>query len=530
MKYIVITGGVISGIGKGITASSIGLLLKLRGFNVTAIKIDPYLNIDAGTMSPFEHGECYVLQDGSEVDLDLGNYERFLDINLTKDHSITTGKIFKTVIDNERSGIYLGQTIQIIPHITNEIQHRISSVSHSPINNTIPDICILELGGTVGDIETRPFIEALRQMSFKNRSEFCFVHVSMLISSGNELKTKPTQHSVSELRSLGIYPDLLVIRSPSDLTPELKHKLEIFCNIPHDNIISNINVPNIYFVPKLFETQHIFSKISSIINLNPSLSPDFSYYNTILHYFDNINTYKKYKLVIAGKYVDHQDTYLSLLRSIEHSLFFIGNIYTDIIWLDTDTITSSNVSTLLQCDAIIIPGGFGSRGIPGKLLVAQYARLHNIPTLGICLGMQIMVTEFSRNVCLLDAKSSEWSIDGSINIIDLLPDQSDLKGGSMRLGNYTSTLSDSKVKSLYNSSSITERHRHRYEVNTSYVDLLELHGLKFVARSNNLLEICELVNHIFYIGCQFHPEYNSKFHRPHPLFLGLFHSMISKSS
>lgn len=527
MKYIIVTGGIISGIGKGITASSIGLLFKSKGINVTAIKIDPYINIDAGTMSPYEHGECYVLADGGEVDLDLGNYERFLDIELTKNHNITTGKIYNNVINKERNGDYLGKTVQIIPHITNEIKNWIKKVSIIPVNkNQTPEICIVEIGGTIGDIETASFIEAVRQMSLESVNDnFCFIHVSMIIDNG-DLKTKPTQHSVAKLRSLGILPDFLVMRTSKMLLDNEKRKLNMFCQVPKEHIISNIDIPNVYYVPSVFKRQRICEKIEKILGLEIDNPYELNKYNCILDYFDS--KYEKIKLTIAGKYTGSQDTYLSLIKAIEHASFKI-KINVEIAWHNTEDDLHSN-SELKLSDGIIIPGGFGTRGIQGKINIAKYARINNIPLLGICLGMQTMVVEFSHNI-KLNGYSTEWDQKTNIPLIDILPNQTDIKGGTMRLGDYKTTLkSNTQVSNLYKKEIITERHRHRYEVNNTYVDIMEKNGLKFVGTSNNgkLMEIIELDEHPFYIGCQFHPEFKSKYDNPHPLFIGLLESMLNK--
>lgn len=555
VKFIIVTGGVISGIGKGITASSIGVLLQSRALNVTSIKIDPYINVDAGTMSPYEHGECFVLKDGGEVDLDLGNYERFLsNVTLTKLNSITTGKVYQSVIDKERKGEYLGKTVQIIPHITDEIQRMIhEAVSTQKQNNKDIDVCIIEVGGTVGDIETMPFVEALRQLKYKNKNDVCFVHVSMIVFTGGEPKTKPTQETVAKLRSLGIIPDILIMRTPNRLENNIVQKLESFCNVPSENIISNINAENIYFVPDVFESQNLCQKILKIIYPEHK-----NVYEDIIdiHHFQNIINYHKLlkektpvkkTLVIAGKYVGFQDTYLSLIRAIEHASFTVyseGNVMLDVQWLDTETYKGDDI----KADGIIIPGGFGSRGIKGMLAVAEYSRTHHIPVLGICLGLQVMVVEFARNVCHFNGSSTEWDIQLDENekdslkhnyvpIIDILPDQTGLIGGTMRLGDYETIICPgTKTHSIYSCSNdkeaatIVERHRHRYEVNNQYVNIIESHGLKFVGKNklNTLMEIAELSPsvHRFYIGCQFHPEYISKHNQPHPLFVGLMKEML----
>lgn len=518
-KFLVITGGVISGIGKGITASSIGFLLQARGYKVTAIKIDPYLNQDAGTMSPSEHGECYVLDDGAEVDLDLGNYERFLDIQLTADNSITTGKIYRRVLDAERAGAYLGKTIQIQPHIVDEVLNQISLV----IKPTI-DFCIIEIGGTVDDMENLPILEAIRQLSLTN--QVYFIHVSMIIELGHEYKTRPTQQSISSLRSKGIVPNMLILRTTEMLDLEMKKKLSLFCGITVDDIICNLKVPNIYFVPQTFENQDVCSKILSHWHLSPQ-NPDLASYSQILHYHQTL-TYPTINILIAGKYTG-TDQYLSLTRAIEHAAMTQG-VKISLLWLNTETMEDAVDATALlkQAHGIIIPGGFGSRGIPGKLKVAQYAREHNIPLLGICLGFQVMIVEFCQHVLHLSAKSQEWSdLDGDHHVITLLPNQNATYGGTMRLGQYTTTLTlNSKVLQLYGTSPIQERHRHRYEFNNFYTSQVEQAGLQFTGLTNELKEIVEYDNHPFYIGCQFHPEFKTKYNKPHPLFLGLISAIL----
>ena len=522
MRYVVVTGGVISGIGKGITSSSIGLLFQRMGYKVTMIKIDPYLNVDAGTMSPYEHGECFVLSDGGECDLDLGNYERFLNINLNKDHNITTGSIYHSVIQKERRGDYLGATVQIIPHITDEIISRITKAS----NDTTSDICIIEVGGTVGDIEVLPFIEALQQMRTLTDDLFCFIHVAMAINNP-EPKTKPIQHSISTLRSRGIFPDLLVVRANEHITPEIKQKLRRLCQISLDDIISNPNVPTIYHVPGVFHEQNICARIAKRLQISTSLTE--KPYTNILNYFEDLNL-DRINLGIVGKYTGSPDTYLSLTRSIEHAAFYV-NKRVNIRWIDSENV---NPESLFDNHCFIIPGGFGSRGIEGKLLVAKYARDRKIPILGICLGMQVMVVDCFNHLCQSDklGSSSEWIEvpDNTVNVIDILPNQTGIKGGTMRLGNYTTNLKESRVRDLYGDDIIVERHRHRYEVNNKYVAQLEQSGLNFVgiSRSNNgsdLMEIVELKDHPFYIGCQFHPEYKSRCDRSHPLFIGLLQSI-----
>ncbi len=537
-KFIVVTGGVISGIGKGITASSIALLLSCRGINVTTIKIDPYLNIDAGTMSPYEHGECFVLDDGGEVDLDLGNYERFLDINLTRDHNITTGKIYGSVITQERAGKYLGKTVQIIPHITNEIKDWIRNVSIKPVNKNnknVPDVCVIEVGGTIGDLETGPFITSIQQMAAENNKQFCFVHVSMMINNG-ELKTKPTQHSVSVLRSLGIVPNILIMRTPTELDEPTKNKLELFCQIKKHHIISNIDVPNIYYVPQVFEEQNLCEKIGTLLDLEFSKKCDLTDYNNIFAHFGK--NLPKYTIVIAGKYTGSVDTYLSLVRAIEHASFKLG-INVHIEWISAEDLEISetdnynkSINLLESCDGIIIPGGFGTRGINGKIFVAKYARIHNKPILGICLGMHVMVVELAQSIGI-NCNSTEFDHDTDEPIIYILPNQTNIKGGTMRLGSYSMEIaSGSKLHQLYNNTFVFERHRHRYEFNNDYIQPLENIGVRFTGYndSDNLVEAIELLSHPYYIGCQFHPEFRSKYNNSHPLFIGLLESAIAQKN
>jgi CTP synthase len=538
MRYIVITGGVVSGLGKGITASSIALLLKTVGYTVTAIKIDPYINIDAGTMSPFEHGECYVLEDGGEVDLDLGNYERFLNINLSSDHNITTGKVYQRVIRKERNGDYLGKTVQIIPHITNEIQDWIYRVSQIPIDDKIPEFCIIEVGGTVGDMETGPFIESIRQMSLNESHQFCFAHVSLLLENGGELKTKPTQQSMATLRSLGITPNFLILRTPENPTNDLIHKLSIQCHIPRSHIILNTNVPNIYYVPHAFITQNLLEKICDTFceTLNPKWEESFESYYKLLSHFQCINDdsqknlSKAVRVTIAGKYVNMPDTYLSIIRAIDHASFHLG-IKTEIQWLDCDDVANTYISPEYT-DVVIIPGGFGSRGIEGKINVARQCREMKIPMLGICLGMQVMIAEIFRANGVEDASSREWNEHTANPVIDLLPNQDEKLGGTMRLGNYTTSIRpNTHTEHYYKCNQTVERHRHRYEFNNAYLSKMDSSGMivSGMNTADSLVEIVEIPNHPFYIGCQFHPEYSSKNNSPHPLFVGLLNAFMAKS-
>jgi CTP synthase len=500
------------------------MLLKGLGLRVTAIKIDPYINIDAGTMSPYEHGECYVLGDGGEVDLDLGNYERFLDLDLSKDHNITSGKIYDLVIEKERNGQYLGETVQIVPHIVNEIQNWIRRVSCSD-----SDICIIELGGTIGDMETAPFLEALRRLSIRNKSDFCFVHVSLIVDNG-EPKTKPTQDSICKLRSLGIIPNFLVLRTKNILNDSVLNKLEMASDIDKNHIICNVDVPNIYFVPDVFKKQRFCEKICKHFGME--IKSEYSlndYYRILDHY---TLTKPPIRVGIAGKYLNSQDTYLSLIRAIEHASFKI-EYKVEIVWIDTENLDWDIVR---RCDRVIIPGGFGHRGIDGKLMVCRFCRENNIKTLGICLGMHVMVVEYARFLGHQNVCSGEWNdnddkiidssddkiIDSSdYKIIDILPDQNGKMGGTMRLGNYESMICDDTIKSWYGNNRVIERHRHRYELTINNFRIFKDSRLKIAATNNDLVEIVRLDDHPFFVGCQYHPEFKSRFNKPHPLFVHL---------
>ncbi len=544
MKYIVVTGGIISGLGKGITASSIGLLLKSIGFVVTAIKIDPYLNIDAGTMSPYEHGECYVLSDGSEVDLDMGNYERFIGGEFTNEHNITTGKIYDSVLKKERKGSYLGKTVQIVPHVTDEIKNWISRASHKPVSGKIPDVCIIELGGTVGDMEILPFIEAIRQMSIKKIDKFCFVHVVLIVQTNGEYKTKPAQDSIHVLRKHGIVPNLLVLRVKELMNNTLLEKIENTTGITVDKIIQNTDSKNIYYVPDLFKNQKIIESISTIIDLNlDGREYDLQYYYKILNYF-NSDSKPTFKIAIAGKYTNTPDTYLSIIRSIEHSAIY-NDVKIDICWIDTKKLDEDpETYNFGSYDGFIIPGGFGNTGIEGKLQVAKFCRQNSVPLLGICLGFQIMVIDCFTSLGL-EGSSTEFNLDTPNKIIDLLPNQNGMFGGTMRLGDYdTYLIPGSQAEKIYASNKITERHRHRYEVNNKYIDEIEKSGLKFsgfsvIKKHHNvdsndpeselLMEVIEMDSHPFYVGCQYHPEFKTRYDQPHPLFVGLIDA-IKKSA
>jgi CTP synthase len=524
MKYVIITGGVISGLGKGITASSIGLLLKKCGFNITAIKIDPYLNVDAGTMSPFEHGECYVLEDGSECDLDLGNYERFLEIKLTDNNSITTGKIYNNVIKKEREGVYLGKTVQVVPHITNEIIECIKNVT----KNNNYDFCLIELGGTVGDIESMPFIEALRILNNNDENECCFIHVSLVPKvSNNEYKTKPTQHSIKELNSLGIVPNFVVLRCEGVLDDSLYSKISNSSLINKNDIILNSNVFNIYEVPKLFFEQKFHIKILNKFN-NNFTNCNLTDWFKLTEFFKKKN---KFKIGIVGKYTGIDDTYLSVIRAIEHASYYVGINY-EIIIIDVDNDEISNFKNVKSCDKIIIPGGFGQRGIESMIKVSKYCRENNIPCLGICLGMQVMFIDICRNLLNYNhANSTEFNSETNSPVIDIIP-ECDIKnkGGSLSLGLQEIKLTpNTQTYEFYENNIIRERFRHRYSINDKFINYNKLYEYILFSGYNtrfNRPDIIELKNHKFFIGCQFHPEFNTSHNNPNPLFIGLLQSII----
>jgi CTP synthase len=549
MKYVVVTGGVLSGLGKGITASSIGVLLKSAGLSVTSVKIDPYLNCDAGTMSPFEHGEVYVLDDGGEVDLDLGNYERFLDISLTKDHNITTGKVYKSVIERERKGDYLGKTVQVIPHITNEIQEWIERVSNTPSDgtNNIPDACVIELGGTVGDIESAPFIEALRQFQFRvGESNICFVHVSLVPVMGpvGEQKTKPTQHTVKELRGLGIIPDILVCRSENPLDDETREKLAAFCHVSPSAVVSAHDVSNIYRIPILLDEQGVSNVLSKQISFDlPDSRPLLDDWIKMAETVDNLN--EVVQIAMVGKYTGLSDSYLSVIKALQHSSFEV-NRKLQINWIEAENldkkIKQENPEKYKEAwdnlkisDGILVPGGFGIRGIEGKIMAAEYARVNKIPYLGVCLGLQIATIEFCRNVLgMKNANSTEFDENTPQPAVVFMPEISKTHmGGTMRLGTKPTPflVEDCKIKRLYgNQSYVDERHRHRYEVNPELISKIEKAGLIYVGKdeTGQRCEIMELEDHPYYVGTQYHPEFKSRPGRPSPPFLGLLKASIGE--
>ena len=535
MKYVVVSGGVLSGLGKGVTASSIGVLLKSAGLRVTSIKIDPYLNSDAGTMSPFEHGEVFVLDDGGEVDLDLGNYERFLDINLGKNNNLTTGKIYSKVIEAERRGDYLGKTVQVIPHVTDAVQEWIEDVAHQPADGSgeIPDACIIELGGTVGDIESSPYIEALRQFQFRvGRENVTFVHVSLVPVMGpvGEQKTKPTQHTVKELRGLGITPDILVCRSTSPLSIETREKLAAFCHVSPQAVMSTHDVPNIYHVPLMLQEQGL-CEILGVDHRTTDLLND---WKKMAHHLDTLT--EAVHIAMVGKYTDLSDAYLSVIKSLQHAAMAVDRKLV-IDWIEASHLESdwSNEAekttawdSLKNADGVLVPGGFGDRGVEGKIAAAHYARTTQTPYLGICLGLQVATIEFCRNVLNLEgANSTEFDENAPTAAVVFMQEISKTHlGGTMRLGTRPTLwqVDECKIRTLYGEGeAVDERHRHRYEVNPDLIERIEAEGLVFVGKdeTGQRCEIFELTGHPYYVGVKYHPEFKSRPGRPSPPFLGL---------
>lgn len=521
-KYIFVTGGVVSGLGKGITAASLGRLLKERGIKTTAQKLDPYINVDPGTMSPYQHGEVFVTEDGSETDLDLGHYERFMDENLTKYSNLTTGKIYWNVLKKEREGEYLGETVQVIPHITDEIKRFVYQAAQT----THADVIITEIGGTVGDIESQPFLEAARQIIDEQGHDHCIsIHVGLVpyLKSSGEFKSKPIQHSVKELRSYGIIPDIIVARCETSLPASIVEKLSLFCSIPQECVIENRDLDSLYDVVLMLEKQGLAEIVCQRLSLS-SLAVDLSEWKHMLETIGNCH--KKVVIALIGKYVQLHDAYLSVAEALRHG-GFANACHVEIDWIDSEEINEHNVKQRLQsADGILIPGGFGSRGIEGKIIAARYARENDIPYLGICLGMQIASIEFARHVLgFQDADSIEFNTCTEHAIIHFMEDQSEdiKKGGTMRLGAYPCHIHDgTKLYECYSESDISERHRHRYEFNLAYRKLFEEHGMTICGTSmeDRLVEAIEYRSHPFYIGVQFHPEFKSRPNRPHPLFIG----------
>ncbi|MGM9572289.1 MAG: CTP synthase [bacterium] len=519
-KYIFVTGGVVSSLGKGITAASLGRLLKMRGISVSIQKLDPYLNVDPGTMSPYQHGEVFVTDDGAETDLDLGHYERFIDINLTKHNNVTTGKVYWSVITKERRGDYLGGTVQVIPHITNEIKERVYRCAKS--NDS--EVVIVEVGGTVGDIESLPFLESIRQIKKEvGRENVMYIHLTLVpyIHAAGELKTKPTQHSVKELRSIGIQPNVIVCRTEHPWPDDLKDKIALFCDVDPRAVIQNSNASSIYEVPLLLAEQGLDQIVVETLGLKAEKA-DLTEWQNLVNRINHPE--KKVTIGLVGKYIALQDAYLSVAESLRHAGIY-HNAEVEIKWIQAEELNEDNVAEVLSSvNGILVPGGFGDRGVEGKILAIQYARENKVPFLGICLGMQCAVIEYARNVVgLAGAHSSEFAPDTPYPVIDLLPEQRDIneKGGTMRLGLYPcKTVAGSLAQKIYGDEIIYERHRHRYEFNNEYKKKLLDAGLKIggTLPDGSLVEIVELEDHPWFIAAQFHPEFKSRPNRAHPLF------------
>ncbi len=515
-KYIFVTGGVVSGLGKGITAASLGRLLKARGLKVAAQKLDPYINVDPGTMSPYQHGEVYVTEDGAETDLDLGHYERFIDEDLNRFSNLTTGKVYWNVLNKERRGEYLGETVQVIPHITNEIKSFIYSVGHK----TNADVVITEIGGTAGDIESQPFLEAIRQVSLEvGRENSLFIHVTLVpyLKSSGEHKSKPTQHSVKEMQGMGISPDIIVLRCDEPIDRSIFQKIALFCNVKPDCVIENRTIPVLYEAPLMLEKNHFSDIVCRELHIEAP-APDMSEWVRMVEKIHNRT--KTVRIGLVGKYVKLHDAYLSVAEALRHAGYEHGACV-EIDWIDSD-------------DGILVPGGFGNRGIEGMVLAAQYARENNVPYLGICLGMQIAVIEYARHVCgIEDANSGEFDEVGQNKVIDFMPDQSSKinMGGTLRLGSYPCEIApDSQMARCYGAAHIDERHRHRYEFNNDYRAVLTEAGLRVSGTSpdGRIVETVEVPENDFFIGVQFHPEFKSRPNKAHPLFLGFVGASLAK--
>lgn len=528
MQYIFVTGGVVSGLGKGITAASLGRLLKARGYSVTIQKFDPYINIDPGTMSPYQHGEVFVTEDGAETDLDLGHYERFIDENLTKENNITTGKIYWSVLNKERKGEFLGATVQVIPHITNAIKDRVYRVG----KNNRSDIVITEIGGTVGDIESQPFIEAIRQVASEvGKENVIYIHVTLIpyLKMGGEMKSKPTQHSVKELRAMGITPDILVCRTEYRMSQDMVDKLALFCNVKKDCVIQNLDAETLYEVPLMLEQEGLADIVCRQLNLENN-HPDLTEWKALVEREKKLSQ-QNLKIALVGKYVELHDAYISVVEALKHA-GIRHDVGTEFVWINSETIHPGNVDQILsQVDGVLVPGGFGDRGVEGKVQAIRYAREKKIPFFGICLGMQVAVIEYARHVAgLAGAHSTELDSQTPYPVIDLIPEQKDIdsKGGTMRLGAYPCKLLDhSKAYDLYASELVYERHRHRFEFNNEFRDDLSQAGLVISGLSpdERLVEIVEIKDHPYFVGVQFHPEFKSRPNRPHPLFLGFIEAM-----
>ena len=529
-KFIFVTGGVVSGLGKGITAASLGRLLKARGLKVTAQKLDPYINVDPGTMSPYQHGEVYVTEDGAETDLDLGHYERFIDEDLNKYSNLTSGRVYWNVLNKERQGEYLGSTVQVIPHITNEIKEFVYRAGR----HTDADIVITEIGGTIGDIESQPFLEAVRQISLEvGPSSSLFIHVTLVpyLHGSNEHKSKPTQHSVKELQGMGIKPDIIVLRCNEPLEDSIKKKISMFCNVKEDCVIENMTLDSLYGAPLMLEKSDFSGVVCRELGIE-ALPPELSDWELLVKSISD--TDKEVNIALVGKYVQLHDAYLSVAEALHHAGFFYRS-KVNIKWIDSEEINESDISEKLSgVSGFIVPGGFGDRGCEGMILTAKYARENNIPYFGICLGMQIAVIEFARNVAgIHNACSGEFHDASEHKVIDFMPGQSDdvEKGGTLRLGSYPCDIaSGTLLEKLYGTDHISERHRHRYEFNNEYRKILSQNGLILSGLSpdKELVETIELAEHPFFVGVQFHPEFKSRPNRPHPIFKGFINAALKK--
>ena len=532
VKYVFVTGGVVSGLGKGITAASLGRLLKARGFKVTMQKFDPYINIDPGTMNPIQHGEVFVTDDGAETDLDLGHYERFIDESLSKNSNVTTGKVYWSVLQKERRGDFGGGTVQVIPHITNEIKSRF----YRNFTSEDTHIAIIEVGGTVGDIESQPFLESIRQFQHEvGHENAMLIHVTLIpyIKASGELKTKPTQASVKELQGMGIQPDIIVCRSEQPLDQGIKDKIALFCNVPNDHVLQNLDVEYLYEAPLAMEEEHLAQVTCKCLNLECP-TPDLTDWKDMVNALRHPN--KEVDIALVGKYIQLHDAYLSVVEALKHG-GIAERATVNIHWVDSEELNEENVDEVLgSMQGILVPGGFGSRGVEGKILAAKYARENKIPYLGLCLGMQVAIIEFARNVCgFHDAHSIELDPNTTHPVIALMPDQDGVEdiGGTLRLGAYPCELDkDSKAHAVYGESTIHERHRHRYEVNNDYREVLQQHGMLLAGQSpdGRIVEMIELPEHPWFIGTQAHPELKSRPNRPHPLFRGFIAAALENKN
>lgn len=530
-KYIFVTGGVVSGLGKGITAASLGRLLKTRGLKVAAQKLDPYINVDPGTMSPYQHGEVYVTEDGAETDLDLGHYERFIDEDLNRYSNLTTGKVYWNVLNKERQGAYLGSTVQVIPHITDEIKEFVYRVG----KHSDADVVITEIGGTIGDIESQPFLEAVRQISLEvGKENSLFIHVTLVpfLRGSDEHKSKPTQHSVKELQGMGIRPDIIVLRCDEPLEESIFRKISLFCNVKPDCVIENITLPCLYEAPLMLEKANFSGIVCRELGIDAP-APDLTKWTDMVGRIKTRN--RTATIALVGKYVQLHDAYLSVAEALHHA-GYVHDAHVEIRWVDSENLTAENVvEELGDVDGIIVPGGFGSRGIEGMILAAQYAREHQVPYFGICLGMQIAVIEYARHMCgLPDAHSGEFDENCAHKVIDFMPGQSDEidKGGTLRLGAYPCEIKPgTTMERCYGSLSISERHRHRYEFNNDYREALQAAGLTLSGMSpdGRLVETVELTDRDFYVGVQYHPEFKSRPDKAHPLFMGFVGAAVKRS-